>query len=204
MSPPHPGLEPHIHEVGTRLVNAYRAPLIPLRATGVIAALIACIATAGCGGAASTTVPTTRTPSATATSPATTKAEFIAAGDAICRSSDAAIKQFKQRIKELEGESNASVVRSLPPILRQTVASERASITKLRSLPEPAAGASTITKWLTAESESVTDQSNFADALANEEGAAREAAQQDAKNARALAHGLAQGYGFKVCGAEEE
>lgn len=182
-----------------RLPKTFR----PLRATGVIAALVACIATAGCGGTTSTTSAITRTQGATATPP-TTKAEFIAAGDAICRASDATIEPLKKRIKELEGESNASVAKSLPPILRQAVASERASLAKLQSLPEPAGESATIAKWLTAESESVTDQSNFADALANEEGTAREAAQQDAEKAKALAHGLAQGYGFKVCGAEEE
>src|ERR1700691_6261431 len=90
----------------------------PLRATGVIAALVACIATAGCGGATSTTAAITRTQGATATSPTTTKAEFIATGDAICRSSDAAIKPLKQQIKDLEGQSNASVTMNLPPILR--------------------------------------------------------------------------------------
>jgi len=191
------------HEAGARLVNAYRGPLVPLRAAGVIAALVACVATTGCGGATSTTAAITHTQGVTATSPATTKAEFITAGDAICRSSDAAIKPFKQRIKDLEGQSNASVIKSLPAILRQVVASERASLAKLQSLPEPAGEAAAIAKWLTAESESVTDQSNFADALANEEGTAREAAQQAAGKAKALAHGLAQGYGFKICGAEE-
>jgi hypothetical protein len=43
----------------------------------------------------------------------------------------------------------------------------------------------------------------WSDAPSNEEGTAREAAQQAAGKAKALAHGLAQGYGFKICGAEE-
>jgi hypothetical protein len=184
--------------------NRLPETLRPLRAAGAITAIVVCIAAAGCGGTTSTTAAITRTQGVTTTSPTTTKAEFIATGDAICRSSDTAIKPIKQQIKDLEGQSNVSVTKNLPPILRQAVASERASLAKLQSLPEPVGETATIAKWLTAESESVTDQSNFADALANEEGTAREAAQQDAEKAKALAHGLAQGYGFKICGAEEE
>lgn len=175
--------------------------------TGAVA-LVGGSVLAGCGGGTASTssparsVTVTRTQAADTATPMT-RAEFIAAGDAICRSSDTAVEGFKRRIKAVEGESSATGAERVALILRQAVASERASLAKLQVLPAPPRDAATITKWLTAESESVTDQSNLANAVANQETAAREAAEQAVRRAKALAHRIAQGYGFKVCGAEE-
>jgi hypothetical protein len=140
---------------------------------------------------------------AAATTSTPTRAQFIAQADSVCRVAGEATNRARRRLKQVEREANAPASRSFPPILRQLIASERASVTRLKSLSEPARDTTTIAKWLTALSEAINDQSNLTDAVANKERTAREAAIQAANKAKTRGRGLAQSYGFRVCGAQE-
>jgi hypothetical protein len=175
-----------------------------LRSSAALATALVALAATSCGSTSTKSVSgqTASTTTAAATTSTPTRAQFIAQADSVCRAAGQATERFRRQLIQAERESSTPRRRSFPPILRQLIASERASVTKLRSLPEPAPDTTTITKWLTAASEAINDQSNLTDAFVNNERTAREAASQAANNAKALARSLAKGYGFKVCAVQ--
>jgi hypothetical protein len=147
--------------------------------------LLVGLGVAGCGGTASTVT--------TATS-GTPKAKLIAAGDRICSAEDTAISKLNEKLR-------AATAATAPGVLREAAAVQHASIAELRALPLPAAAGerATVSRWLTAEGAVATDEMNVATATEPE---GRQTAEQDIERAAVLAHDLAAGYGFKVCGAQ--
>jgi hypothetical protein len=152
---------------------------------------LALLTVTGCGSSGTKTVTVaTSTPSAATTTTATiTKTKFIARADPICRESGEKMKPLLDRAKNLRGESEA---KEAPAVIRHLVTIQRAFVARLRALPEPPADRAVISKMLAALDESATDGKKLGEAAATGDVAAEIAA-----------HGIAKGYGFKVCGASE-
>lgn len=144
-----------------------------------IAAPILCLALAGCGSEDSATDAGDEP-----TSP--TKAEFIAAGDAICKASNDRIAAAESRA--LEGEVSQ---KQLLAFVTDTVLPEVAGQAEaLRELPPPDEGASTVDAMLDSlDAEIAKGQANPRHVLSEESGFEE-------------ANQLARDYGFKVCGEE--
>jgi hypothetical protein len=145
--------------------------------------LLAGVSVAGCGGTTSTS---------TTAAPGTPKAQLIAAADRICSAENTSISTLNQKLR-------AATAASAPGVLREAAAAERASVGDLRALPVPSGEEATVSRWLAAEGAVATDEMNVATAT---EAEARQTAEQDIERAAVLAHDLAVGYGFKVCGAQ--
>ena len=121
-----------------------------MRRAALAATLLAVLAAVGCGSTTTKTV-TARPPSTAAKSNQTTaKAQFITPADSVCRAAGKATERFRRRLNDVQREPNGPASKSLPPILRGLIASERASVAELQSLPEPAGDSKTIATWLAA------------------------------------------------------
>jgi hypothetical protein len=173
--------------------------MIPL---GFVAAAAAALAVAGCGSGSAATTTTVAAPALpTATSPATSKAQFIARADAICARSKVRLKPVEQRLKGLAHVSESVVIAEAPAVIRQGAKLTREGIAQLQALPAPPGDAATVAKIITALNNEAADIDNLATATASGEGSAVEAAKTAGQTAKATYRGLAQGYGLKVCGA---
>jgi hypothetical protein len=170
---------------------------------------LAALVAIGCGKTRATTVTANKTVTADAPStaatphPALTKGQFIAQADSVCQAAGEATERFRRMLVQVQRESRAPTSESLPPILRRLIASERASVTKLQSLPEPAGDSTAIRRWLAAVSEAIVDQGNVTDALAKGDGTALRVASRAANEAKSRARNSAKAYGFRVCGLRE-
>jgi hypothetical protein len=170
---------------------------------------LAALAAMGCGKTHATTVTANRTVTADAPStaatprPAVTRAQFIVRADSVCQAAGEATERIRRMLVRVQREARAPTSESFPPILRELIASERAAVTKLQSLPEPAGDTTTITGWLAAVSQAIVDQDNVTNALAKGEGTALQAASRAANDAKARARSLAKAYGFRICGIRE-
>ncbi len=156
--------------------------LILLASVGLLAGL------AGCGR--------------TRTDPGLTKAQFIAAADAVCRVEEVKFKYIEQRAATLEGASAASF-RSVPHLIRKAVGIREDTNAKLESLAEPPGETTAIGKWLTARIVSTTMALDTAEAPAGHDLIATKDLQQQLTRAIARVRGLAHAYGFAVCDATE-
>jgi hypothetical protein len=170
---------------------------------------LAALAGMGCGKTHATTVTASRTVTADAPSAAAkprralTRAQFIVQADAVCQAAGQATERVRRMLVRVQREARAPTSESFPPILRGLIASERAAVTKLQSLPQPAGDATTIARWLEAVRQAIVDQKNVTDALAKGEAAALRAASRAANDAKTRARSSAKRYGFRICGIRE-
>jgi hypothetical protein len=192
-----------------------------------LALVTACVALAstGCGSSSSgTPTAATQPASAAATSthsataaqgstgtraathptatPTATRALFIARADTICRTLKSQQAPLEARVHTLNGssENSQSNYKELASLLHQSVRFARSADAKLQALAAPPGDGATIEKLLAGYSEEAKYATSFADALTREERGAWEAAEKALARTLALDRGLAQGYGFKVCG----
>ncbi len=162
------------------------------------------ISITGCGSGSSTTAATvTRasSPSTPAAAIAPTKAQFIVRADAICARTNAKLKPVQQRLTALARESESAVETGGSAALRQGAKITREGIAQLQALTVPTGDAATVQKIITALDDEAADIDNMASATASGEAGAIEAAKRAEQTTKATYGGLAQGYGFKVCGA---
>lgn len=186
------------------MTNRYVSRPIPLPCIG--AAVLLCVAAlAGCGGGSTNTTTTTDTrasSSAALAVPATpTKAQFIARADTICARTNAKLKPVQQRLAALARASESTVEAKGSSVLREGAAITREGIAQLQALTVPQGDAPTVRKIVTALDDEAADIDNMASATASGEASAIEAAKRAEQTTKATYDGLAQGYGFKVCGA---
>ncbi len=183
------------------MTDRYISRPIPLSCI-VAAALLYLAALAGCGGGSTSTTAATVTrvpsPSTSAVPAAPTKAQFIARADAICARTDAKLKPAKKRLGAVE---NVVGSKEGAAALRQAASITREGIAQLQALTVPQGDAATVQKVITALDDEAADIDNMASAAAAGEASAIEAAKQAMQTTKATYDGLAQGYGFKVCGA---
>lgn len=157
-------------------------PVILLAAVGLLSGLT------GCGR--------------TRTDPGLTKAQFIAAADAVCRVEEVKLKYIEQRAATLEGVPAASF-RSVPRLIRKAVAIHETTNAKLESLTEPPGETAAIGSWLTARIVATTIGLDAAEAPAGHDLVGRRDLQRQLSRSIARVHRLAHAYGFAVCDATE-
>jgi hypothetical protein len=153
------------------------------------------LALAGCGGAAK--------PSSPKTSPVapSTRAQFIAQADAVCLAARGSLGQLQASTKSLLALKDAAkAYAAAAPLFRRAQAVEQGELSRLRALRPPAADAATVASYLQAGASDVALVGRFAEAFGRHDRTALVTLARQAASTAATTKGLAQGYGFKVCG----
>jgi len=176
----------------------------PFRRSRLAAGAIVTLAVAGCG---STSSPQTIKVTTAATRPArtaagaptrVTRAQFIAAADAICAAGRVQLAPLKSRLDALgSGQTLAEAAKTAPPLIGQAIAIEQASLAKLRALPEPAGDTATIGEWLEAVEEAIGGASNYSRALGEQDLNGAQSARETLAAASTREHGQSERYGLK-------
>jgi hypothetical protein len=155
---------------------------------GVVIAVVTLVGCGGNGGGAT----------------ALSKADYIAKGDAICAQKR---QQRGQLVNEMQnaiasGVNSASDARRVHDISNQAADYVDQLASELQALPKPTGDEQILDTLLSTVRAEATDIRHFADAVdsldASQIRSFGEAAQSDADKAI----GIAQGYGFKVCGQD--
>ncbi len=165
--------------------------------TGATLGLLAATAgLAACGGATKATS-TTTTP--TASGPVPTRAQFIAQADAICQAARASLSTLPTKSLIALGDTPKAFA-AAAPLFRQIRSVEQAELGRLQGLRLPAGDNTEVTAYLQEGTQAVLLVGQIADAFAKGDKVALVAAEKEGNRRGAVAKGLAQGYGFKVCG----
>jgi hypothetical protein len=149
----------------------------------IAAGILAAATAAGCG--------------VTPERPGLTRAQFVAAADAVCRHEQAKRAFIQTRAQRL-GRSLAA-----PAVIRQQAAQSQLATARLEALAEPPADVAAIKRWLTARTVAATVALDLAEAPSN--GSTRAVSDVRGELAVALARSreLARAYGSQVCGAAD-
>jgi hypothetical protein len=170
----------------------------PRAALGIVVA-VATLGAAGCGSSSSqTTTSNASTPAASAKS-TTTKAQFVAQAEAICRRLSAEEKPLKASQESLKGASAASAQQTFVSLAGKVVKLSRTAEGQLRAIPPPPGEAAAIDQLLAVYREEATDVSNIAYFLTHQENSAGEAAAQALKRSVTGIVATARSYGMKDC-----
>jgi hypothetical protein len=175
-----------------------------LRITALFPALITA-ALAGCGGGGSSgTTTVTRTVTVQKHGgPAPTKAHFINSADALCRQFRAELDPLQHRLQGLPPPATRKARYADADVMRQYAHKLRREVVKIRQLRPPRGDEAIINKWLSTAADSIAlfqdlaAAYEFADVHQVHVLTAESAARAN------TAKGIAQGYGFQVCGAGE-
>ncbi len=160
---------------------------------------------AGCGGSshpASTRTPTTTTPqSAQQPGGASDKAAYVAAADASCLQFRASLVQFDARTRAISalGDTTKAFAQAAP-LVGRVAALDQAELDRLRALKLPSGNTSQVTGFFQATATAITLVTRLSAAFRRGDRATIMSLEQQGSRVAATAKGLAQGYGFKVCG----
>jgi hypothetical protein len=165
--------------------------------------LVLLLVAAGCGGGGSSSVETSS--GHPPESAETVKAAFIAQADALCTDDHAKSAPIRAEIEKIEASGNPESPPNearLGELLKQAIGAAEVEVEAIRELETPPADQATIGKMLDAAGEGSGLGRKTATALEEgDEARFVELAQEDeAINNRV--RGIAEGYGFKVCGQE--
>jgi hypothetical protein len=184
-----------------------------------IGALVAALALtmlgllAGCGGSSGSgsSSGTSSAPGATKTvtveaEQPLSKAAWIAAADGICTAAKEGDQgsDFDREYREAEEAPESAENREhVANLLREKIDSERPGYEELRALKPPPADAEIVSKILSTAEANLAAGEQLADAIEGNELGKIETVAEQVKETSATAKGLAQGYGLKVCGADD-
>lgn len=169
------------------------------RAALVIVVALTTLGAAGCGSSSSQTATSNAsTPVASANS-TTTKAQFVARAEAICRKLSAEEKPLKASQESLKGASAAAAQQTFVSLAGKVVKLSRTAEGQLRAIPPPPGEAAAIDQLLAVYREEATDVSNIAYFLTHQENSAGEAAAQALKRSVTGIVATARSYGMKDC-----
>jgi hypothetical protein len=182
---------------------------------GVTAALaLAVIAAQGCGSSSSsnatqkpsaTSAPTSTTSTTTTTaSAAPTKAEFIAKADAICkeaRANTSTTDEVKAALAALQANETAANRARYAKALRAQAKYLTATREKLQALEPPPEDRVTVSNYLEAGGTAISLAQSLATAVESRDVARITPLVDELNTKTTKAKGIAQGYGFKVCGS---
>jgi hypothetical protein len=178
--------------------------------TGTLAVLAVTAALSGCGGSgaaktASTTGSTTpggSTPTTPAGPAGPAKAAYIAQADAVCRGFRSSMTQVQAQTRTVVAQGDTPKGFALAAaVVRRVAALEQAELTRLRALRSPGGpDAPVVATYLDQGGRALAEVGALATAFAKGDKTAIAAAEADGARTAATAKGLAQGYGFKVCG----
>jgi hypothetical protein len=174
----------------------------PLGITALVAVLVAAVL-AGCGGGGSSGT-TTVTQTVTVLKqggPAPTKAHFIDAADVLCQRARAELDPLQRQLQALPPPVTRKDRYADADVMRRFADALQRPVMKIRQLRPPRGDEAIIDKWLSTAGDSAA---LFRDlAAAYEFGDVHQVHVLRAESAARAntAKGIAQGYGFKVCGA---
>jgi hypothetical protein len=141
---------------------------------------------------------------ATGGSAVATKAQFIAMADKVCRAASSQLKTRQTAVNaaaKLEAKHDTAAHRAaLAAAVREETALARPQLDQLRALTPPAADRSVVAKYIAAVASNADLIDQFAAAIDANSGRGVSVASAKLAEGKATADGLAQGYGFKVCG----
>jgi hypothetical protein len=180
--------------------TARRGPQATVAATLLVAASLAL---AGCGSSskAKTAASTAPPPAAAASGPPPTRAQFVAQADAICQQTRTSLAGLQTATKALValGDSPKTFAQAVP-LFRRIQAVEQAEIVRLKGLRLPAGDNTEVSAYLHEGVLAVALVGRIADGFAAHDKAGLLATEREGGQMGAVTKGLAQGYGFKVCG----
>jgi len=169
----------------------------------LLALICAAQAMAGCGnGSSYPAAPAGRA----ASSPApATRSQYISEGDAVCR---AAVDSLKHRQRKIDAAVRAEQVNDtaanravLAAALRAEVGRAQPQLDQLRALTPPPSDKVVIAKYLAGVAGQVTLVDQLATAIDTNDIPTFKVVSQQLTVGKAAVRGLAQGYGFKICGS---
>jgi hypothetical protein len=180
---------------GDEEVHLMKRRSMGVRALGLLGLTLA---VSGCGGGGHAAKTAT---TATTGSGGPAKAQFIAQADNICRGLRTSLAQFQAQTKSLTALGDTPKAFGLAATLFRRVQSiEQGELSRLRALPLPSGDTSAVTNYFEQGAKSVALIGSLADAFAKGDKTAIANIERDGSRISATAKGLAQGYGFKVCG----
>jgi hypothetical protein len=167
------------------------------RLSGAATLLVLGLAVAGCGGDGESEEPSTVTQTVEEQSGALTKAEFIQRADAICQ---AGHEEGEPLVAEFQEAQQAGDAAKAADLLRQAadVADEEAG--ELRDLEPPPADADILDDYISAGETTIQTGRDLADAIDAGDTQAVQVLSDRFNEQTSTTQGIAQGYGFKVCG----
>jgi hypothetical protein len=177
------------------------------RIAGAVAALAIVGTLAGCGGSGTTTTTTTQTETFTAQQhgAAPTKAEYIQQVDAICSKYLSTGKSLTRQIQNIGQPQDLAQLHYLASLYRRAADHATQAYQQIRQVTPPAGDEQIIDNWLSTANTTISLTRDFANAVDSAKGTNGSrlrvlVKEIDANNEKAK--GIAQGYGFKVCGSD--
>jgi hypothetical protein len=174
-----------------------------LRGTLGLAAALAALLCSGCGGSGSTSSTGTHAGGATPTTASTTKAQFVAQAETICRTLSAQEKPLQARQEALKGLAPEVADAEFVSIVGKVVAYSQTAAGKLQALARPPGDAQAIEKLLSSFSQETTDVKAIEQAARKQESTPGEEAQDALRKTIDEHLALAEAYGMKDCIAAE-
>jgi hypothetical protein len=153
----------------------------------------------GCGGSSTTTSVQTVTSNGAQGAP--TKAEYIKEADAICTQFRADTKDLFDEIQQFQVTSTEDL-HKLADLIRQGVPKLQEEAARLRQLQPPGGDEAIINNYLSTGESAVSLLSDTADAADHADVSRLRELGPELTSLSDKAQGIAQGYGFKVCGSE--
>lgn len=174
--------------------------MVPLVNARIAAACtVAALGFAGCGGDDGTETPASRP------ADGQTRERFIAEGDALCARVNTKVEAYNARIQRAAGGSTSAAAKleAIAPIFREAHQVQRQALREWQALEQPE-DEDVIDQLDTAYSEQAALVGRIADAAAAGDAAGVSSLSSQIELVRNRAKGLAQGYGFRVCGSRDQ
>lgn len=173
------------------------------RGTLGLAAVLAALLCSGCGGSASTSSTGARAQGATSSSASSTKAQYVAQAEAICRTLSAQEQPLKARQESLKTLAPEAADTAFVSIVAKLVAYSQAAARKLHALAPPAGDTQAVEQLLSSFSQETADAKAIEQAARKQESTPGEEAQDALKKTIDEHLALAERYGMKDCIAAE-
>ena len=167
-----------------------------------LAVLALSLLVAGCGGGSDSSSTETQTVTVAGTQ-ALSKDELIQQGDAICKSAREKIDGLNAEIQEISktASNSGDDLNQLADLYREGAATTQGEADQIRQLKPPAADQEIISQMLSAVDAGVGQLNEAADAVEADNTDQMSVVGSQLKTTAAKTKGIAQGYGFKVCGS---
>jgi hypothetical protein len=173
----------------------------PQATVAAILLAAASLALAGCGSTSKAKTSASTGPAPAASGAAPTPAQYVAQSDAICQQTRTSLAGLQTATKALValGDSPKTYAQAVP-IFRRIQTLEQAEIGRLKGLRLPAGDNTEVNAYLHEGALAVALVGRIADGFARHDKVGLLGTEREGTQMGAVLKGLAQGYGFKVCG----
>lgn len=190
-----------------------------MRRLSVVPALLTtAVLIAGCGGdddddtalSVSTSAPVTaaQQPAATTTTETAgvTKASYIEQADKICQKSEETAKKDEAEIEKItkEKEGDAEILDALAPVFRRAYERQRGQVREFLAIQPPEEDREIVEKYQDALTDQQAMFGRLTDAAEKGDADRFSTLSDEFDDVRTRGRGIAQGYGFKNCGQDDE